>query len=168
MWRDVWIKSCQNFRSCQHHSIVLSKCDISQNSPKCHQTFGATFCLKTGQELSKIAQSGHTEDTDKKWIICFSAIQERSRRRIVITFNRVSELRDVGAADFETMLTPSPKNSIRKKIRRFRQQQQEEQPQQREQRHKVAADGQTAVFDKGNVMKLLIISIRKRHYYVQR
>ena len=65
------------------------------------------------------------------------------------------------------MLTPSPKNSIRKKIRRFRQQQQEEQPQQREQRHKVAADGQTAVFDKGNVMKLLIISIRERHYYVQ-
>jgi hypothetical protein len=74
-----------------------------------------------------------------------SAIQERSRRRIVITFNRVSEVRE---ADFETghsMLSPSPKtilNGVRPgNGRPYTQQLTLEQL--------IVADAQTTVVEKG-------------------
>jgi hypothetical protein len=69
-----------------------------------------------------------------------SKIQERSRRRIVITFNRVREMREPAMVDFETantMLTPSPKNIINLKLDKNK----TEIP--------ISPDGHTMVLDRG-------------------
>jgi hypothetical protein len=69
-----------------------------------------------------------------------SKIQERSRRRIVITFNRVREMREPAMVDFETantMMTPSPKSSINLKQDKNT----TEIP--------ISPDGQTVVLDRG-------------------
>ena len=74
--------------------------------------------------------------------IC-SAIQERSRRRIVITFNRVQELREPETIDFETghtMLSPAARNNVTMAAQNIRNSKVE---------IVVNSDGQTTVLERG-------------------
>ena len=65
VWPDVEVKSSPNFRKVIQkwlvsHSNFYLKSDVFQNSPKRHHAFGQ-ICEKIfHQELSRVAQSGHT------------------------------------------------------------------------------------------------------------
>ena len=64
VWPDVEIKSSQSFPKVAQKGatviLTLLRRDLFQIGPKSHQIFRQLWKKACGQDLSKIAQSGHT------------------------------------------------------------------------------------------------------------